>query len=384
VATGASIETLYEKTLGNVHPLTLQPSELMRMNQLRQQELKKIYHRKMQMLGLAPDSSSFRTKESENGSTKYNKNINDRSNEKNKNVNACKKVNIEYLNILLPHLKHYNPACALCIRSRYFGKDMSNPASLLVKCILKCSGENCHFKCTVRVLNNGSGLVVSSSQNIYHHIKERLSRPIRGSRRETIKEKFKSGGSVYRIHAQYDKQRTIHEKEGFNYDTTGKSKKVFKKIKSEATGESLLSPDVTGGILQLHDDLVDEINPEGIIKGALQLVQLRPFCIVAFTEASIRLYNSLVAHPESVLSWDATGGVIKNTESSSKQCLYYELTISHPNIVNEDSLVPLTFMLSESQTLFTVTNWLTKFKECHKKVRFSFFFSKIEYVLPLG
>ncbi|CAF4612906.1 unnamed protein product, partial [Rotaria magnacalcarata] len=52
----------------------------------------------------------------------------------------------------------------------------------------------------------------------------------------------------------------------------------------------------------------------------------------------------------SVLSWDATGGIVKN--SSSKQCFYYELPITHPNIVNEDSLVPLTFMFSESQTLF--------------------------------
>ncbi|CAF4649122.1 unnamed protein product, partial [Rotaria magnacalcarata] len=55
------------------------------------------------------------------------------------------------------------------------------------------------------------------------------------------------------------------------------------------------------------------MNSEGIIK------------------ASIRLYDSIVNCPESVLSWDATGGIVKN--SSSKQCLYYELTITHPKIV---------------------------------------------------
>ncbi|CAF3760135.1 unnamed protein product [Rotaria socialis] len=135
-----------------------------------------------------------------------------------------------------------------------------------------------------------------------------------GSQRRAIMDKFKAGGSVYRVHAQYDEKRTIHEKKA------------------------------------------QEMNSEGIIKGALQIVQFRPFCVLAFTEASIRLYDSIVNCPESVISWDATGGIVKN--SSSKQCLYYELTITHPNIVDEDSLVPLTFMLSESQTLFTVKQWL--------------------------
>ncbi|CAF4152307.1 unnamed protein product, partial [Rotaria magnacalcarata] len=56
------------------------------------------------------------------------------------------------------------------------------------------------------------------------------------------------------------------------------------------------------------------------------------------------------------------------TALSSRQCLYYELTVSHPNVVNEDTLIPLTFMLSESQTLLTITNWLTTFKESYKKI----------------
>lgn len=335
----------------------------------------------MKMVGLDPEPSlSSRTKQSQNGNIKNRDIIYDEPSKKKKNIKTCNKVNIDYFYVLLPHLKHYNPYCALCIRSRYFGTNISKPTSLLVKCMLKCNGRYCNFKCTVHVLNNGEVFVVSSHPEIIHEITERLSRPIRGSSREKIKEKFKSGGSVYRIHAQYNEQRTMKEKQGFNYDTTGKSKKVFKKIKAEACSESLLSPDVTRGILQLHDQLVDEINYEGIIiKGALQLVQLRPFCVVVFTEASVRLYDSLIDHPDSVLSWDATGGIIKNTESTSKQCLYYELTITHPNIVDEDSLVPLTFMMSESQSLLTITTWLTTFKECHKKVCFSFSFKYLEY-----
>ncbi|CAF3296364.1 unnamed protein product, partial [Rotaria socialis] len=219
-----------------------------------------------------------------------------------------------------------------------------------------------------QVLNNGFCFVIALNRKIFHHVGERIGRHIRGSRRQAIIDKFKSGASVYRLHSQYHEQRSKNEKKGFNYDSTGKSKKVFKKIKAEATVESLLSPDVTLGILQLHDKLADEINNDGIITGALQVVQFRPFCTVAFTEASIRLYDAIVSHPETVLSWDATGGIIKNTALNSRQCLYYELTVSHPNVVNEDTLIPLTFMLSESQTLLTITNWLTTFKESYKKV----------------
>ena len=125
------------------------------------------------------------------------------------------------------------------------------------------------------------------------------------------------------------------------------------------------------GIVQLHDQLAAQVNSNGIIKGILQEVQLRPFCTIAFMEASIRLYDALIASPHTVLSWDATGGIIKNKQSS-KQILYYELTLAHPNVVNEDTLIPLTFMLSESHSLFSVVQWLTLFKESYKKVSASY------------
>ncbi|CAF3628835.1 unnamed protein product [Rotaria sordida] len=368
VATGIPIEQVFEQTLSQKYSFRLNETDLLKMNQRRHEELKKKYDRKMKMIGLLSDISSLIKKKWKNRdiSTTINDTNAADCHEKTKHMKTSNKVNIEYLNILLPHLKHYNAACALCICTRYFGKNISKSTDLLVRCTLKCSGRVCKFKCNVHVLNNGYCFLIALNRNVFHRVNERISRPIRGSRRRAIMDKFKGGSSVYRIHAQYDEQRTAREKQGFNYDATGKSKKIFKKIKAEANAESLLSPNISLGILQLHDKLVDEINNDGIIKGGIQIVQFRPFCVVAFTEASIRLYDAIVNHPDSVLSWDATGGIVKN--SSSKQCLYYELTISHPNIVNEDSLVPLTFMLSESQTLFTIIQWLSAFKESYRKV----------------
>ncbi|CAF0988627.1 unnamed protein product [Rotaria sordida] len=127
---------------------------------------------------------------------------------------------------------------------------------------------------------------------------ERISRPIRGSRRQAIIEKFKTDASVYRLHAQYDKERTKNERKGFNYDCIRKSRKIFKKIKAEVTAQSSLISDITSGILQLHDQLFNEINNDGTIKSAIQLIQLRPFCTVAFSEASVHLYDVIVSQPE--------------------------------------------------------------------------------------
>ena len=370
VASGAMIEEIFEDMLPEKHHFRLNETELVKMNRLRQLDLGKELDRKMRSMGLAPStlmSQANQLKNNNRSTSRIDKNHN-LSYKTGQDTKVNGKVNIEYLNLLLPHLKHYNAACALCIRSRYFGKNMSKPNSLLLRCILKCNGSNCKFKCTVHVLNNGYCFVISLNRKIFHRVGERLSRPIRGSQRQAIIEKFKSGASVYRLHNQYSEQRSENEKKGFNYDSTGKSKKIFKKIKAKATAESLLSSDVTLGILQLHDQLADEINNGGLISGALQLVQFRPFCTVVFTEASIHLYDKIVSHPETITSWDAIGGIIRNTLLSSRQYLYYEMTVSHPNVLNEDTLVPLTFMLSESQALLTVTNWLMAFKENHKKV----------------
>lgn len=374
VAAGVNIETTFEKTLPYSHQFRLSQTDLVKMNEIRQQQVKKLKDRRMRSLGLTPDSPLPLTRRKQSITKHSSVVVRSTNNDSNyvhrtgNDVRGYRKVDIEYFNTLLPYLKRYNPACALCIKSRYFGKNVSNPTHLLVKCLLKCSGKDCYFKCTVYIRNNGYGFIVASSRQVFHHVSERLSRPIRGSQRELIKDKFRSDASVYRIHAQYDKKRTADEKKGFNYDTTGKSRKIFKKIKAEAVAESLLSPDVITSIAQLHDALAKEINPKGIVKGAIQVIQLRPFFVVAFMEASIRLYDAIVSHPESVLSWDATGGIVKNTMSMSKQCLYYELTVSHPNIVDEDTLIPLAFMLSETQTLETVIGWLRTFKERHGKV----------------
>jgi len=350
IASGVAIEQVYDKILPRTHQSRLQPQQLVKLKKIRDDEIEKMHNRKMKRIGLDADPSS-------------NENSND-------NIEK-KRVNVEYYYIIESNLKRYNSACAFCVRSRYFGKNRSAPTSLLLKCMFTCrgKGKGCHFRCNVYVLNNGLFFINAMNSHIYHEANYRYSRFLRNPVRGKVQTVLLSGASVYRVHAQYAGKRTPEEKEGFNHDKTGNSRGVFTKAKAEAMAETRLAPELNISLEKLSDQLAMAINSNGILKGAIQKLEIRPSLqVVIFTEASIRLYDALVSRPECVLSWDATGGVIKNKELSTKQCLYYELTMSHPDIVDEDTLVPLTFMLSENQSLHAITEWLLLLKTWHKYV----------------
>ncbi len=112
----------------------------------------------------------------------------------------------------------------------------------------------------------------------------------------------------------------------------------------------------------------------GIIKGAIQVLSQHLRKIIVFMEASIRLYDDLMAFPDTIISWDATGGIVK--QCSGQWALFYELTITLPDVTKENSLVPITFMISGSHPQLDVKHWLEHIKNAHKNVTLSFLFSK--------
>ena len=246
VASGVEVEEVFEEALATAYNFRLTPSDLQKLKNIREEELRKKKYRRMKHLGLILDEIQPKTI----FKTRSNNMRSDHTTKEKQNINTSgsAKVNIEYLLILLPYLKHYNSSCGFCVCTRYFGQDNVKPTSLLLRCMLKCNGTKCPFTCTVHVLNNDSCFIVSSNPNISHLVAERISRPIRGSRRREIMEKFQAGGSVYRVHAQYDQKRTVKEKKAFNHDTTGKSKGIFKKIKAEAVAATLLAPPAETGL----------------------------------------------------------------------------------------------------------------------------------------
>ena len=281
-------------------------------------------------------------------------------------------VDVEYLYILLPYIKQLNKYCGLCVRNCTFGATTVTYRQLL-RCNLHCIGRPiCLFSCSVIVKNNGTGTIIVTNGNVRHSGGVKICRPIRTPLRSLIKKRFAQGASVYRMYQEKLQKRTSEQKRGKNYDGIGKSRDILRKIKSEGVMESLLAPDVDQSLLKLLEKFQSEVNRDGKIKGAIQYISKYPCQIIVYSESSIRLFDALLNHKHVILSWDATGSIIK--ETNSHRLLYYELSVTLPGVVNEDSIIPITFMISDAHALVNVTHWLQLFKHSYSQVNTSFCF----------
>ncbi|CAF1441600.1 unnamed protein product [Adineta ricciae] len=277
------------------------------------------------------------------------------------------KMDVQYLYILLPYIKKFNKYCGLGVRNTSFGLQTDRHCKLL-RCTLRCVGRPlCPFVCSIIINNNGEGHIIVTNTTIRHPRGKKIARPMREPVRSILKKQFADGASVYRIYQDRLKKRTIEERRGNNYDTVGKTRSVLRKIKSEGLMESLLDPDADKGLDRLREQYHNEINVDGRVQGAIQHVSRYPSQVIVFTESSIRLYDTLLKQKNTVLSWDATGSVIQEKQNTHR-LLYYELSITLPGIVSDDSIVPVTFMISDSHGLVDIIHWMHLFKYNYNQV----------------
>ncbi|CAF1120453.1 unnamed protein product, partial [Didymodactylos carnosus] len=82
--------------------------------------------------------------------------------------------------------------------------------------------------------------------------------------------------------------------------------------------------------------------------------------VIVFTEASLRLYNALVHQPGTVVSWDATGSIVRNNNNDLRLC--YELTLSVSNTAPHDRSIPISFLISSDHSQPIIDFWLSKLK----------------------
>lgn len=238
---------------------------------------------------------------------------------------------------------------------------------MILKCHIRCKAHPiCPFSATIYVYNSGRVVVTAADSTVHHPYGKKVCRPIRAPLRSILKEKLLNGSNVFRVHRDQDEKRSKLERLGNNFDSTGTSAATIRTIKQEAVLELSVPFDVETSLSHLHNDLKANINRNGTIKGAIQEIGRHPRRIIVYTEASIRLYDRLMAYPETVISWDATGGIVK--QSGTRRVLYYELTITLPGVTKENSLVPLTFMISDTHSLLDVKFWLENLKADYKKV----------------
>lgn len=282
------------------------------------------------------------------------------------------RVDVEYLYILLPYLKKFNSYCSLCVRNCTFGARTEEQHQLL-RCSLYCAGRPiCPFVCSIIIKNSGSGVIAVTNADVRHKRGVKISRPIRQPLRSTLKKQFANGAAVYRLYQDRLQSRAEKERKSNNYDVVGRSRQILRKIKSEGAMESMIAANVDEGVWKLYEQFHREVNADGKVTGAIQYVSKFPCQIIVFSEASIRLFDGLLKEKNVVVSWDATGSIIQERKGKPR-LLYYELSVTLPGLVSEDSIVPITFMISDAHALLNVVHWLQVFKHSYAQVVSSLF-----------
>jgi len=212
------------------------------------------------------------------------------------------RVDVTYLYILLPYIKRFNGYCALCVRDCTFGQTIAD-RNQLIRCKLYCKRRPiCPFSCSVILVNNGSGTIAVERAEVRHPRGVKIPRPIRAPVRDSIKKQFANGSSVFLVHQDNLQARSVDERPANNYDRSGKSRNVIRKIKSEGIKQSLLGEDVDEGLYNLHKKYEAEVNIHGKLKGAIQNISKYPCQIIVYTESSIRLFDQLIRLKNCVLS----------------------------------------------------------------------------------
>ena len=177
---------------------------------------------------------------------------------------------MEYFYILLPYIKRINGYCALCVRNCTFGSTTADRNKLL-RCTLYCKTRPiCPFACSIIIANNGAGTVIVSNTVVRHPRGTKIARPIRAPIRNSIKKQFANGATVYRVYRERLHERSAHERMGNNYDNSGKSRNIIRKIKSEGVVDSLLSRDIDQSIDNLRKQYQKDVSAHGKVPGATQ------------------------------------------------------------------------------------------------------------------
>ncbi|CAF1547831.1 unnamed protein product, partial [Didymodactylos carnosus] len=142
---------------------------------------------------------------------------------------------------------------------------------------------------------------------------------------------------------------------------------TLKKIKADFKSQAYKAQNEDDSIRHIQQKWLEKLSEAKYVGGAIQFCSTIPSLIViVFTEASLRLYNALVHQPGTVVSWDATGSIVRNNNNDLR--LYYELTLSVPNTAPHDRLIPISFLIPSDHSQPIIDFWLSKLKYGYKVI----------------
>ena len=94
----------------------------------------------------------------------------------------------------------------------------------------------------------------------------------------------------------------------------------------------------------------------------------------------MNLFDNLVHQKDVVIAWGATGGIIRKGKNSQR-LLYYELSMTLLGIVSENSIIPITFMISDGHALLDIEHWMEIVKHSYALVNVEKIFFVLIFVM---
>ena len=216
---------------------------------------------------------------------------------------------MEWLSIILPFVKKYNPHCGVCASSKNYGRRLDTANSYLLRSYFYCQARDCPFNCIVTVKENGKSLLCSRYSNghvVDHRNAKRIARPNRSSKKYSRTEIRFNGSKKQRsskrmVHPVLDQWNISNE---FHLEETPRL---------SLNGRWM---NTCSNLLQLSINLRYEINSSSVLPGAIQNISLFPFQITVHTEQSLRFYHSILTNKSTQISQIKTNQNLDTTSQS--------------------------------------------------------------------
>ncbi|CAF4848796.1 unnamed protein product [Rotaria sp. Silwood1] len=280
------------------------------------------------------------------------------TNDDNKNSNIVssstgkpiRRRDMEWLSIVLPFVKKYNPHCGICASSKNYGRRLDTANSYLLRSYFYCQGRDCPFNCIVTIKENGKALLCSRFSNgniVDHRNAKRVARPNRSLNKSNINNnnnnnnnnnEIRSNNSTKRYHKspnpilqQWNQTFTDDLTANFNTSDLNLADTDFEETLRLSSTKRFIN--MCCNLVQLAINLRHEIDPTGLLPGALQHVSLSPFHIAVHTENSVRYYHSMLTKksldkpPPLIHIKPATTIQKNNTISTASQSKFFLIRI---------------------------------------------------------
>ncbi|CAF2777231.1 unnamed protein product [Rotaria sp. Silwood2] len=306
---------------------------------------------------------------------------------------------MEWLSIVLPFVKNYNPHCGICASSKNYGRRLDTANSYLLRSYFYCQGRDCPFNCIVTIKENGKALLCSRFSNgniVDHRNAKRVARPNRSlnksntnnnnNNNNNTNNEIRSNNSTKRYHKspnpilqQWNQTFTDDLTANFNTSDINLTDTDFEETLRLSSTKRFIN--MCCNLVQLTTNLRHEIDPTGLLPGALQNVSLNPFHIAVHTENSVRYYHSMLTKksldkpPPLIHIKPATTIQQNNTISTASQIIILNSDIIyHPARTNSSLTTPTRIAASTSASQHHIAYMIVDIVEHEEKKLFYYEF----------